>query len=51
VNVSHAAFDASIFDSRSDHANEANVTIAVTEDHAGKARHHMLVIVLNSSVT
>jgi hypothetical protein len=43
--------DVAIFDSRSARANEANVTVEITEDHVSKSRHHMPVIVQKSLVT
>jgi hypothetical protein len=45
------AWKFAISDSRSAHANEANVTVEITEDHVGKSRHHMPVIVQKSLVT
>ena len=49
--IGRAVLVVSTFDSRSDHANEVNVTIAVTEDHMSEDRHHMEVITPNSWVT
>jgi hypothetical protein len=45
------AWKFAISDRRSAHADEANVTVEITEDHVGKSRHHMPVIVQKSLVT
>jgi hypothetical protein len=39
------------FSSRSARTNEANVTVAVTEDHAKESPHHMKVNMRKPSVT